>query len=151
MSVDKANAKILLTKNNKDGAKLSASIPMTTSPTNWINNALTLKIGDIVFLADDLGEVKKEDDKKVIWKFISADKTAKATIKWIAKKQMMFIKASVKKANLRGTIPYKTTDGSEASDVKTIFRAGDYEFYAKSVDTMTTTTKKEKVKLKYKK
>ena len=151
MSVDKANAKILLTKNNKDGAKLSASIPMTTSPTNWINNALTLKIGDIVFLADDLGEVKKEDDKKVIWKFISADKMAKATIKWIAKKQMMFIKASVKKANLRGTIPYKTTDGSEASDVKTIFRAGDYEFYAKSVDTMTTTTKKEKVKLKYKK
>jgi len=151
MTVDKANAKILLTKDNKDGAKLSASIPMTTSPTNWINGALTLKVGGIVFLSDDTGEMKKADAKKVIWKFTSPDKTAKATIKWLAKKQTMLIKASVKKSDLRGTISYKTTDGTETSDVTSILRAGDYDFNAKSVDSMTTTAKKGKVKLKYKK
>ena len=151
MSVDKANAKILLTKNNKDGAKVSISIPMTTSPTNWINDALTLKVGDIVFLSDDNGEVKKVDDKKIIWKFKNPDNTTAATIKWTAKKEILQIKASVKKSNLRGTIPYKTTDGTETSNVTSILRTGDYDFYAKSVDTMTTTTKKDKVKLKYKK
>jgi len=150
MLIDKTNAKILLTKDEKDNAKLTASIPMTTSPTNWINDALTLKVGDIVFLSDDKGELKKADDKKVVWKFVSADKTAKVTIKWLAKKQMMTIKASVKKSNLRETIPYKTTDGSETSNVTSILRAGDYDFYAKSIDSMTTETKKDKVKLKYK-
>ena len=150
LSVDKANAKILLTKDNKDNAKLSASIPMTVSPTNWLDGALTLKVGDIVFLANDTGEMKISD-KKVTWNFTSSDKSAKTTLKWIAKKQVMQIKASVKKSNLQNTIPYTTVDGTETSDITSILRAGDYDFYAKSVDSMTTETKKEKVKLKYKK
>ena len=150
LSVDKANAKIMLTKDNKDNAKLSASIPMTVSPTNWLNGALTLKVGDIVFLANDTGELKISD-KKVTWNYTSSDKSAKTTLKWIAKKQVMQIKASVKKSNLRGTVPYTTVDGTETSDITSILRAGDYDFYAKSIDTMTTETKKEKVKLKYKK
>ncbi len=149
LSVDKANAKILLTKDNKDNAKLSASIPMTTSPTNWLDGALTLKVGDIVFLVNDTGEMKVSD-KKVTWNYTSSDKSAKTTIKWIAKKQVMQIKGSVKKSNLRGTIPYTIDDGTETSDVTSILRAGDYDFYAKSIDSMTTETKKEKVKLKYK-
>ena len=151
MSVDKANAKILLTKITKDGAKLSASISMETSPTNWLNSALTLKVDGIYFLDEELGEMKKADDKKVLWKFVSADKTSKVTIKWSAKKKVLQIKANVKKFDLRNTIPYKTVDGTETSDITSTFLAKDYSFYAKSVDSMTTETKKDKVKLKFKK
>ncbi len=151
MSVNKANAKIMLAKVGKDGAKLSASIQITASPTNWLNNALTLKVGEIYFLHDETGEIKKGDDKKALWKFTSSDKTIKVTIKWIAKKQLLQIKASVKKLNLRNTIPYKTTDGTETSDISTIFLTDDYSFYAKSIDLMTSGTNKNKVKLKYKK
>ena len=151
MSIDKANVKIMLGKDNKDAAKLSASISMETSPATWLNNSMSLKFGGISFLAEDTQEPKKSDDKKVLWKFISTDKTSKVTIKWIAKKKVMQLKASVKKFNLRNSIPYKTEDGTETSNVTTTLQAGDYNFYAKSVDSMTTETKKDKVKLKFKK
>jgi len=151
LSVDKATAKILLAKIAKDNAKLSVSIPMDASPTNWLNNSMTIKLGEIYFLHDETGKLKKGNDKKALWKFVSADKTSKTTIKWTAKKKVLQIKAGVKKLDLRNTIPYKTTDGTETSDITTIFRAGDYAFFAKSTDSMTTETKKDKVKLKYKK
>ena len=151
MSVDKANVKIFLTKITKDSAKLSASISMDASPTNWLNSALTLKVDGIYFLDNEKEEIKKANDKKVLWKFVSADKTSKVTIKWTAKKKIMQIKASVKKFDLRNTIPYKTVDGTETSDITSTLLAKDYSFYAKSVDSMTTETKKDKVKLKFKK
>jgi len=130
MSVDKANVKIMLAKITKDGAKLSASISMDSSPTNWLNNSLTLKVDGIYFLDEELGEMKKADDKKVLWKFVSADKTSKVTIKWSAKKKVLQIKATIKKFDLRNSIPYKTTDGTETSDITSIFIAKDYSFYA---------------------
>ncbi len=154
MSVDKANVKIMLAKITKDGAKLSASIPMETSPTNWfhLSNYLKIELGDIVFLDWNPTIIsyqykEKISNKKVLWKFY--DETSKTTIKWIAKKQVLQIKTNVKKFNLRNSISYKTEDGTETSNISSLFYAG--YIYAKSVDSMTTETKKDKVKLKFKK
>jgi hypothetical protein len=152
LNVDVLKAKVKLTKIGRDGMVLKARAQLQDPPTTWAN-AISIMAGDAELLGTANAQVKTREQSgqiaKVIIKASSTIGVKSATkIKWSAKSRELSIKAKMKQTNLKGQLPYEETDGTTTPDVYTSVKGGDFAFYATSDVTVTSKTKKGKVKMK---
>jgi outer membrane protein assembly factor BamB len=147
MAATRLTGRVRLQDIGKDMLKLRATT-VCAWPA-WFTNEITLRIGDAILLERVQGTaIDLHKTCKASWKFVSADKSVQATMRWKQARQQLVLTAQMKQHSLRGALPYGTNDGVVAATVSSVLCAGDYAAYLRANDEVTFKTKRANVRFK---
>ena len=155
LSLKKFNGRVLLAKIQADACKFFATVPSAVIPTNWMNGMLEISISvggiELFQKTDDEYVVAEKGDKKLGFKYISRDKSAKVKMIWKAKTGEVTIKALIKKHNLQSMLQQIPAQaGTTSQDLSILLQAENHQFDAAATVSVPITRKKDKLSISYK-